>query len=76
MPETETQIDRADALVDLLGAMGDYFDARRAMNEAAAGYDGYSFEYHFRSETEDVSRCFNRVATQWERLGLGVIERV
>ena len=55
-------------LIDLLGAMADYFEARREYNEAFEGYDGYSFDWHGRSYVEESDRALRRVEEKWAKL--------
>ena len=58
-------------LVDLLGAMADYFEARRECDSAAARHaaDGeHSFDYWGRDQIDAVERAYKRVQAEWERV--------
>ena len=55
-------------LLDLLGAMGDYFDARRELNHQMDTYSGYSFDYFGRHYVENVERAYERVQLEWVKL--------
>lgn len=55
-------------LIDLLGAMADYFEARNELAKRRAEYDGYSFDYWARFEIEEVERRYQRVQEEWAKL--------
>lgn len=58
-------------LVDLLGAMADYFKARDEYNaavEEANAAGAYSFDWYGRSYIEALEQSYERVVTEWEKV--------
>jgi hypothetical protein len=58
-------------LVDLLGAMADYFEARRECDTAEARHAAageHSFDYWGADQIAAVERAYERVQAEWEKV--------